>query len=220
MRRFAARDLFEQWTTRFLKCRRCNHYVWIGIGRARIVDALHFRSDCRVFRLRSGNVYRRSNFNQRKKFWRGFAMQSNAAMRSWNRMDKALVKSIGGGKLTPIAHRIANVVSRSATRRWDDTIALHAKSVRAGTLLLLLGIDGEATAGRWLSRNAYGTGHRHKATITFHDVNVLFFERNFHPHRRGIVRLVSGYVICPAREDSPSCTTREKQNYSGTSRQC
>jgi hypothetical protein len=220
MRRFAALDLFEQRPARLLKCRSTDHYVRIWIRRLRIIDPLHFRPNGRVFWLGGGDVYRRSNFNERKEFWCGLTMKSNTAMcpRDW--MNEALVKSIGRRKLTPVPHRIANVASRSTAGGGDDAITLNAESVGAGALLFLFGINRKTASRRRLFWNADRTSHCHETAIAFHYINILFGKGYPYPHRRGIVRLVSGYVIRPAGDQSPPCTTRQKQKYSGTSGQC
>src|SRR6266480_3858078 len=116
--------LLEKRPARFLESRRRDHQARTWIGRFRIIDALHFRSKCRIFRLRTGDVHRRANFYKREKFWGGFAMQTNTAMRARGRVDKALVKPIRWCEFAPVSHRITDIASRSTPGRGDNAITL------------------------------------------------------------------------------------------------
>ncbi len=65
-------------------------------------------------------------------------MQPNAAMRARIRMNKALMKSVRWREFAPISHRITDVAPRSTAGGGNNVAALHAKSIRARTLLFLL----------------------------------------------------------------------------------
>src|SRR5207247_3636619 len=142
--------LLEKGPARFFKRRRSNHQRCRRIRRLGVIHALNCRSERRIFRLRIGDVHRGPNFHQRVKLWRGFAMQPNTSMRTRVRMHKALVKPICWREFTPISHRITDIASRSTPGGGDNAIALHAKSIGAGTLLFLLCVNREISPRRWL----------------------------------------------------------------------
>lgn len=140
--------LFEQRSTRLLKCPLRNHKRCGRIRRSRIIDSLHFRSNCCVFGLGISDIHRRPDPNERVEFSCGFTLQANAPMCVWCRMHKTLVKTVSGSELTPISHGISNVTPRSAASRRNYSIALHAKSVRSRTFVLLFRINVEIASGR------------------------------------------------------------------------
>src|SRR5574338_293938 len=142
-RQRAATCLFQQRTTRFLERRIRDHNRSWRIRGSGIIDALHFRSKCRVLRLGISDVYRSPDAHHRVKLCRRFAMQPNAAMcmRGW--MDKSLMKTIGGSELAPVTHRISDITAGAATGGRYDPVALHAESIRPGAFVLLFGIDFE-----------------------------------------------------------------------------
>ena len=133
--------LFEQRSARFLKCPLRDHKRGWRIRRSRIIDPLHFRSQCLIFRLRSSDIHRRPDPDQRVKFGRRFTLQSDATVRVRSRMYKALVKTVGRSELTPVSHGISDISPRPTASRRNYSIALHAESVRSRTLVLLFRIN-------------------------------------------------------------------------------
>src|SRR5262249_2084691 len=131
--------LFEQWTAWCFKRRIRNHARGWRIRRVGVVDSLHLWSKGGVLRLRGCNVYRRADPHKRVKFCRRFAMQPNAAMRMRGWMDIPLMKTVGGSKLAPITHWIADVTPRSAAGGGHYSVTLHAEPIRSRPLVLLLG---------------------------------------------------------------------------------
>jgi len=58
-----------------------------------------------------------------------------------------------------------------------------------------------------------GTGSGHEATIAFHDVNILFRQRNLDSNRRGIVRPMSNDMIrSAARNQTAGFATSEQSD--------
>src|SRR5439155_25582579 len=104
------------------------------------------RTDRLVLGLRAGNIDGRADAHQCVKLRCGLAFQTNAAVGSWHRMHKALMKSVSRREVTPVAHRIADVTSAAIATARRDVIARDAKAVGAGALVLLLRINCETAA--------------------------------------------------------------------------
>src|SRR5947208_2790796 len=106
-----------QWSARFFERSVADHYPRIGIRRSRIIHTLHSRCKSRVLWLRSGDVHRGPDSYEREKFWRCFAVQSDATVCAWSRMDKALMETVGRIEFAPITHGICNISAASTTSR-------------------------------------------------------------------------------------------------------
>jgi hypothetical protein len=202
--------LLEEWPAGFLKRRIRDHNRGWRIGRSGIIHALYFRSERCVFRLRRSNIDRSPNAYQGVKFGRCFTMQPNAAMGMGSRMDKALMKAVGGSKLAPITHRISDVSARPATSGRNDSIALHTEPIRSGPFVLLLGINCEVASRCRLRSHPNVNGGRHQASVTLHYVNVLLRERNQYPHLRRVIRLIRSHMVRAAQAYVPSCCAPSK----------
>src|SRR5581483_9860501 len=112
-----------------------------------------------VFRLRIGNVHRRADANESKKFRRSLAFQPNAPVRARHRMHKALMKTIPRRKFTPKTHWIANVTARRvACGSRHDFVALHTETVGTRTFVFLFGVNLEIPAWRRLVGQPYRAG--------------------------------------------------------------
>src|SRR5205823_4451008 len=201
--------LLKQWSARVFERRVADHYPRIGIRRSRIIHTLHSRCKSRVLWLRSGDVHRGPDSYEREKFWRCFAVQSDATVCAWSRMDKALMETVGRSEFAPITHRISNITASTTTSRRNYAIALHAEPVRPRTFVLLFGIDLEISFWRRFRRSPDGTRHSHQATVALHYINIFFRKRNEHPHSRGVVRAICSYVVWPAPGHTPCLTTSQ-----------
>ena len=140
--------LFEQRSARLLKCPVRDHKRGWRIRRSRIIDPLHFRSQCCVFGLGVSDIHRRPDSHERVEFSCRFTLQANAPMCMWCGMHKTLMKTVGGSELTPISHGISDVTPSPTAGRRNYSIALHAESVRSRTFVLLFRINGEIAPGR------------------------------------------------------------------------
>src|SRR5215468_5809219 len=149
-RQCVAACLFEQRAARFLKRRVRDHNRGWRIRRSGVIHSLHFWPERGVFGLRSSNIDWSPNAHQCVKFCCRFTMQPNAAMRVRGWMDIALMKTVGGSKLTPITHWISDVTARPTTGGRYYSVALHAEPVRSRPLVLLLGINREIASRRGL----------------------------------------------------------------------
>jgi hypothetical protein len=91
-------------------------------------------------------------------------------------MDEPLMKSIGGCELAPESHRVTNIASGNIGAGFGRhySIALDAETIGAGALVFLFPVNGEITSRSRFGGNANTACHGHQATITFHNVNVLF----------------------------------------------
>ena len=213
LRQRAAVCLLKQWSAWFFK--RCvrNHNRGRRIRRSRIIDPLHFRSDCCVFGLRSSDIDWSPNAHQRVKFCCRLTMQPNAAMRVGSWMDKPLMKTVGRSKLAPIAHWISDVTPRPTTGRGHYSVALHAKPIRSRSLVLLLGINREVASRRGLRSHTYINGGGHQASVALHYIDILLGKRNQHSHLGWVVRFIRGDVIRPARAHMASRSATAEQQY-------
>src|SRR5207248_5621755 len=203
--------LFQKGTAGFLKCCGSNAYMRIRIGCARIIDSLHFRPNCLVFRLGSRDANRSADMNEGVKFRGCLTMQANATMRPRHRMHEALMKAVCWRELAPESHWVTNIVSgniRTSFRR-HHSIALHPESVGTGALVFLFAVNGKISPRRRFGGNANTACHGHQATVTFHDVNVLFRKRHFHYYLRWIIWFVSRYMIRAAARYSRRFATGE-----------
>jgi len=135
--------------------------------------------------------------NERVKFRGCFTLQANTTVRPRGRMHEALMKSIGRCELAPESHRVTNITSWNIGTGFGrhDAIALNAETVGAGALIFLFPVNGEISSRGRLGGNANTARHCHQATITFHDINVLFRKRDFYDDLGGIIWFVSGYMI-------------------------
>src|SRR5437773_9467052 len=86
-----------------------------------------------------------------------------------HRMDKALMKTIRRRELAPVTHWVTNVPAAPAPRRRNNAIALHAESIRPGTLVLLFGVDIEIASWCGLRGQANRNGCRHQAAVAISD---------------------------------------------------
>src|SRR5438132_298663 len=85
----------------------------------------------------------RADAHQCVKLRCGLAFQTNAAVGPRNRMDKALMKSVSRRELTPVTHRITDVMSAAIAAARRDAVALDTEAVGTGALVLLLRINCE-----------------------------------------------------------------------------
>ena len=197
-RQRAAACLFEQRPAGCFKRRVRNHARGWRIRRVGVIHPLHLWSKCGVLRLGGSNVYRRADPHECVEFCSGLAVQSNAAMRMRGWMDIALMKTVGGSKLAPITHWIADVTARPTTGGRYYSVALHAEPARSRPLVLLLGINREIASRRGLRSHTNINSGSHQRPVAFHYIDVLLGKRNFHAHSRRIMWLIRGDVIRPA----------------------
>src|SRR5437762_3215388 len=147
--------LFEQRPTRRFERRVRNLKSRVRILLSRIVHSLHRQANRGVLRLCCGNVHGRADSDQRKKFRRSLAFQSNTTVRTGRRMHKALMKPVSRRELAPVTHWVADVMTAGmASCRGHDAISLHAKAILAGALVLLFGVNREICRIRayWIRR--------------------------------------------------------------------
>ena len=123
------------------------------------------------------------------------------------------MKAVGRSELTPIAHWVTHIATRDICARFgrDDPVALDPESIRARSLVLLLGINGEVSLRRGLGRNPDGGGDRHQDAIAFHHVNVLLRERNLYSHRGWIVRAMRRDPIIAGRNRGGRCAAARQE---------
>ena len=177
------RILFEQRPAWCFKRRVRNHARGWRIRCVRVVHSQHLWSKSGVLRLRGSNVYRRADSHQRVEFCRRFAVQPNATMRMRSWMDIPLMKTVCGSKLAPITHWISDVTAWPATGGRYYSVALHAEPIRSRPLVLLLGINREATSRCGLRSHTNINGGGHQASVAFHYIDVLLGKRDQHAHR-------------------------------------
>ena len=128
-------------------------------------------------------------------------------------MDKALMKTIRRRELAPVTHWVTNVPAAPAPRRRNNAIALHAESIRPGTLVRLFGIDIELASWCGLRGQANRNGRLHQAAVAFHHIDILLGKRDFYAHGRRIMWLIRGDVVRTARaHPSSRCTTSQQQH--------
>src|SRR4051812_20197526 len=137
--------LLQQFSARLRE--RCvgDHDVRIRIGGTRIVYPNYFRAQRAVLRLSRRNVHRGPVMHEREKLRSGFTVQANTTVRPRMGMNKSLMKTVGWRDLTPIAHGVADVTTRTTASRGNNGIPAHAKAVGAGTFVFLFRVDGEVT---------------------------------------------------------------------------
>lgn len=130
-------------------------------------------------------------------------------MRARHGMDVALMETVGRCELAPKSHWIADIVTWNigAGLRGNNAVPLHPEPIGPGTLVLFFFVNRESPSWRRLGRNTNGARDRHQAAVTFHDVNVLFRERNFYAHLRWIIRFVGSDVIRAAAGKWSGCAT-------------
>src|ERR1700748_3884659 len=114
-------------------------------------------------------------------------------------MYKALMKPVGGSQLAPVPHRISDVAPSPTASRRNYSIALHAESVRAGTLVLLFRVNVKITFRCWLRGHANRNSGRHQTAVALHDIDVLLRERNQNTHFGFVGRLIRSDVVRAAR---------------------
>src|SRR4029077_2372031 len=108
----------------------------------------------------------------------------------------ALMKSVSRRELTPVTHRIPDIMAGGAsTGCGGHTISVHAETIGTGALVLLLRVNCEITARCRLISQPDRTRRRHQTTVALHDVNVLRRQRHLDLYVRRVVRPISGHVV-------------------------
>ena len=135
--------------------------------------------------------------NERVKFRGCFTLQANTTVRPRGRMHEALMKSIGWCELAPESHRITNITSGNIGTGFGRhyAIPLNAETIGPGALIFLFPVNGEISSRGRFGGKANTARHCHQATITFHDINVLFRKRDFYCNLRRVIWFVSRHVI-------------------------
>src|SRR5215470_16012444 len=99
-------------------------------------------------------------------------------MRMGRRVHKALMETVGGSKLAPITHWIADVTPRAATGGGHYSVALHTEPIRSRPLVLLFGVNSEVASRRGLRGHTNINGGSHQASVAFHHIHILLGKRD------------------------------------------
>ena len=140
-------------------------------------------------------------------------METDTAMALWNWPDPPLVKTITGGKLHPIWHRVADIVTDGMTYlRRNDGIITDIESVLTRALVPVLRSNEEISFRRRMGRDTNTAGGYQQWAVSLHHIDHLLGKGDLDHYLGGIFGLVGGLIVVgPLIKLGAACEEEERE---------
>ena len=149
-----------------------------------------------ILRLSLSNFHRGTDPCQFPEIASIVSMESDASVTLGNRPNPTLMKSIAGGELNPVRHRVSDIMPLSITRlAGNNRITQNRKSICAGTFVAVLALDTETALRCGVGRESDAAGGDQKGLVTLHYIDHLLGEGYLHHDLGGVLGLIGRVII-------------------------